>query len=228
MPREPIPLIRQGGFFDAEKLFVLSYEGTKTEKKYFQDFRDSSYFNASGLIEIVPLKRPKNKGSDPFSVKKMLKWAKETYGFKITDEFWLIIDRDNWESNHKLSFADLVTECKNEENFYLAMSNPCFEIWLVLHLKDLSEFSMLEQALIYENAKMGNKNYIDVLLAKLQGGDRGYNKIPNPTIYLPLTEIAINRAKSISNSNEDYPKSIGTHVYKLIEKLIDYARLNAY
>lgn len=38
MPREPIPLIRQGGHFDAEKLFVLSYEGTVTEKKIFSRF----------------------------------------------------------------------------------------------------------------------------------------------------------------------------------------------
>jgi hypothetical protein len=227
MPREPIPLIRQGGHFDAEKLFVLSYEGTVTEKKYFQDFRASEYFNNSGLIEIVPLKRPKNKGSDPFSVKKLLNWAKKEYGFKFTDEFWLIVDRDDWESIHKLSFADLVTECKNEENFYLAMSNPCFEIWLVLHLKDLSEFSKDEQALIFENAKIGNKNHMDILVAQLQGGDRGYNKRPNPNIYLPLTKTAIERAKSIDNFEDDYPKSIGTHLYKLIEKLIDNESPNA-
>ena len=226
MPREPIPLIRQGGHIDAEKLFVLSYEGIITEKKYFQDFRASEYFNNNGLIEIVPLKRPKDKGSDPFSVKKLLNEAKKEYGFKISDEFWLIIDRDDWESIHKLSFDDLVTECKNEDNFYLAMSNPCFEIWLVLHLKNLSEFTKEEQALIFENAKIGNKNYIDILVSQLQGG-RGYNKRPNPNIYLPLTKTAIERAKSIDNLKDDYPKSIGTHLYKLIEKLIDNESPNA-
>ena len=52
MPREPIPLIRKGGYIDAEKLFVLSYEGTVTEKKYFQDFRTSIYFNNNGLSNI--------------------------------------------------------------------------------------------------------------------------------------------------------------------------------
>lgn len=221
MPREPIPLIRKGGHIEAEKLFVLSYEGTVTEKKYFQDFRASIYFNNNGLIEIVPLKRPKDKGSDPFSVKKLLSSAKNEYGFKTTDEFWLIIDRDDWESSHKLNFDDLVTECKKEENFYLAMSNPCFEIWLVLHLKNLSEFTEEEQQLIFKNEKIHTKNYIDILVAQLQGGDRGYNKRPNPNIYLPLTKTAIERAKSIDNLKEDYPKSIGTHLYKLIEKLID-------
>ncbi|MES3016397.1 MAG: RloB family protein [Bacteroidota bacterium] len=228
MPREPIPLIRQGGHFDAEKLFVLSYEGTVTEKKYFQDFRASEYFNNNGLIEIVPLKRPKGKGSDPFSVKKLLNWAKKEYGFKISDEFWLIIDRDDWESIHKLSFDDLVAECKKEENFYLAMSNPCFEIWLVLHLKNLSEFTQDEQILLLENAKVNNsKNHIDIVVGELQGGDRGYNKRPNPNIYLPLTRTAIERAKLIDNLEEDYPKSIGTQLYKLIEKLIDNKSPNA-
>ena len=84
-----------------------------------------------------------------------------------------------------------------------------------------SEFTEDEKALIFENAKIGNKNYIDILVAQLQGGDRGYNKRPNPNIYLPLTKTAIERAKSIDNLEEGYPKSIGTHLYKLIEKIID-------
>lgn len=222
MPREPIPLIRQGGFVDAEKLFVLSYEGTVTEKKYFQDFRASKYFNNNGLIEIVPLKRPKDKGSDPFSVKNLLKEAKKEYGFKITDEFWLVIDRDDWEKIHKLNFDDLVIECNNEKNFYLAMSNPCFEIWLILHLKELSEFTQDEQILIFENAKVSkSKNHIDIVVGQLQGDNRGYNKRPNPSIYLPQTKVALERAKSIDNLEDDYPKSLGTHLYKLIEKLIN-------
>lgn len=220
MPREPIPLIRKGGYIDAEKLFVLSYEGTLTEKKYFQDFRASIFFNNNGLIEIVPLKRPKDKGSVPFSVKKLLNWSKKEYGFKKTDEFWLVVDRDDWESIHKLNFDELVKECKKEKNFYLSMSNPCFEIWLILHLKKLSDFSDSEQALILQNEKIGNKNFIDILVAQLQGGGRGYNKRPNPNIYLPLTKTAIENAKLIDNLEEEYPKSIGTHLYKLIEKIM--------
>lgn len=219
MPREPIPLIREGGFTDAEKLYILSYEGTVSEKKYFEDFRHSELFNNSGLIELISLKRPKDKGSDPFSVKKLLQSAKKEFGFKRTDEFWLIIDRDDWETTHKLSFDDLVVDCKKEENFYLAMSNPCFEIWLILHLKDITEYTEAEQKLIFENAKVSNsKNHIDVILGILQG--RGYNKRPNPKTYIPLTSIAIERAKALDYLGEDYPKSLGSHLYKLIEKLI--------
>lgn len=219
MPREPIPLIREGGFANAEKLYILSYEGTVSEKKYFEDFRHSKLFNNSGLIELISLKRPKGSGSDPFSAKKLLQDAKKEFGFKKTDEFWLIIDRDDWETMHKLSFDDLVADCKKEDNFYLAMSNPCFEIWLVLHLKDITEYTEAEQQSIFKNVKVSNsKNHIDVVLSSLQG--RGYNKKPNPKTYIPLTSIAIERAKALDYLGEDYPKSLGSHLYKLIEKLI--------
>lgn len=219
MPREPIPLVREGGFLEAEKMFVLSYEGKVSEKKYFEDFRKSELFNDSGLIEIISLKRPQNRGSDPISVKKLLQEAKREYHFKNTDEFWLIIDRDDWEEIHNHNFDKLVDDCKKENNFFLAMSNPCFEIWLILHLKDINEYDEDEKQRIIVNEKISNsKNYIDKVLSEIQG--RGYNKRPNPRTFLPLTRTAIKRAKELDNKNEDYPKQLGTHIYKLIEKLI--------
>lgn len=219
MPREPIPLVREGGFLEAEKMFVLSYEGKISEKKYFEDFRNSELFNDSGLIEIISLKRPTNRGSDPISVKKLLLESKKEYRFKDTDEFWLIIDRDDWEEIHNHNFDKLIEDCKKENNFFLAMSNPCFEIWLILHLKDINEFDEEEKVKIMSNEKISNsKNYIDKVLSEIQG--RGYNKRPNPRIFLPLTKVAIGRAKELDNENQDYPKQLGTHIHKLIEKLI--------
>lgn len=219
MPREPIPLIREGGFLDAEKLFVLSYEGRVTEKKYFEDFRKSELFNNSGIIEIISLRRPKERGSDPINVKKLLQEAKREHRFKKSDEFWLIIDRDDWEEVHNHNFDDLVADCKKEKNFFLAMSNPCFEIWLILHLKDINEFTEAEKVSLLENGKVSkSKNYIAKILGDLQG--RGYNKRPNTKIFLPLTNLAIERAKVIDTNGDEYPKSLGTHIYKLMEKLI--------
>lgn len=220
MPREPIPLIRASGFANAEKLFILSFEGETTEPCYFEDFRTSPYFNDSGLIEVIPLKKADNTGTDPISVKKLLKKAKNEFSFKKTDEFWLIIDRDHWETTHKHSFDSLVIDCKAEKNFYLAMSNPCFEIWLILHLKDISEFTEDEQLAILENKKVSiRKNHIDAVLGELQG--KGYKKKADPKIFLPLTGIAIERAKALDMMEEDYPTKIGTHLYKLVEKLIN-------
>ena len=219
MPREPIPFVRAGGFLQAEKMFVLSYEGAKSEKKYFDDFRHSKWFNNNGLIEIIPLKRPENVGSDPISVRNLLKKAKDDFRFKSTDEFWLIIDRDNWEDIHNHDFNQLARDCEKEKNFYLAMSNPCFELWLLLHLMSFDELDDTQKQKLLENKKVNkSKNYIDQLLGELQG--QGYNKRPNPKIYLPKTRIALERAKQIDQLNEAYPKTLGTHVYRLIDKLI--------
>lgn len=91
MPREPIPLIREGGFLDAEKLFILSYEGEKTEVKYFNNFRQSDYFNDSGIIEIVPLKREVNTGTDPLSVKRLLKKPKPIIPLRKQMNFGLLL-----------------------------------------------------------------------------------------------------------------------------------------
>lgn len=219
MPREPIPLVREGGFLQAEKMFILSYEGSVSEKKYFEDFRKSEFFNNSGLIEVISLKRPEDRGSDPINVKKLLQEAKKEYNFKKTDEFWLVIDRDDWEEIHHIDFDKLVNDCKMERNFFLAMSNPCFEIWLVLHLKDINEFADEEKMTLLANKKISNsKHYIDKVLSDIQG--RGYNKRPNPQTFLPLTNTAIARAKELDSKREEYPKHVGTHIYKLIEKLI--------
>ncbi|MEM8522947.1 RloB family protein [Flavobacterium sp. PL12] len=218
MPRDPIPLIREGGFKEAEKLYILSYEGQKTEVTYFNDFRQSDYFNDSGIIEIIPLEREVNTGTDPLSVKRLLKKAKANYPFKKTDEFWLIVDRDHWETIHKIDFNQLVIDCNKENNFFLAMSNPCFEIWLIMHLKDVIEYKEEEQNKLLKNAKVSNKkNHIDVVLGDLQG--IGYNKNPNSERFLPLTNVAIERAKLLDNTNEPYPKKLGSHIYRLIEKL---------
>ncbi|NUQ25664.1 MAG: RloB domain-containing protein [Saprospiraceae bacterium] len=103
------------------------------------------------------------------------------------------------------------------------MSNPCFEIWLILHLKDVQEFSQDERNEILKNAKYNkNKNYIDIVLGNLIQTGRGYNKIPNPLIFLHRDRIekAIARAHALDTANEDYPSDIGSHVYRLVKKLL--------
>ena len=79
MPREPKELIREGGFKDAEKFYILSFEGTVSEKRYFKDFRNSDIFNNNGKIETIPLKRPAGRGTDPINVKKLLQEAKKEF-----------------------------------------------------------------------------------------------------------------------------------------------------
>jgi len=222
MPREATDLVRKSGFRDSEKFYILSYEGTISEPKYFEDFRNSEYFNNSGKIEIIPVKRKRGQGSSsPNFVKNHLKSIKDEYNFKSTDEFWLIIDRDHWESMHNISFDELIEDCDKEGNFFVALSNPCFEIWLILHLVALDHFSDQEKVDLYNNLSISSqKKYIDEVLAKCISNGRGYNKKPDPKVFLPKIQTAIFNAKAIANMDERYPSELGSDIFKLIEKLI--------
>lgn len=227
MKREFIPLVREGGFRNAEKFYILSYEGALSEKKYFEDLRVSEFFNNSGKIEVIALRKTKKEGTAPTYVKARLNEAKKHFRFKNTDEFWLIIDKDHWEDNQHIDIRALYDSCAKEKNFFVALSNPCFEMWLVLHLVKLSEISEKDRIKLLENPKVSDKkNFIDVFLATLMdktrndGKQRGYNKRPNPKLFLPRIHEAISNARDIPEKEGSYLETLGTHVYKLVEKLV--------
>ena len=221
MPRERNPLVRRSGFAQAEKFYILAFEGTVTERKYFEDLRLSGYFNDSGSIETIPLRRSSGQSNNPLAVKALLKSAKEEYNFRSTDEFWLVIDRDDWENIHGIDLKALSEDCAKEKNFFMALSNLCFEMWLILHLAKVSDFTSEEQQAIYDNAKISDKkHHVDEVLASLIADGRGYNKRPNPAIFLPRLQTAIANAREVSQEGEPYPTSLGSDVYKLVEKLI--------
>lgn len=221
MPREARALVREGGFLNAEKYLVLSFEGTVTEKRYFEALRSSDVFNDSGLIETIPLVRRKNGtlGSDPVSVKSLLKKAKEEFNFKPTDEFWVIIDRDDWAEEHHINLEKLVEDCKAEKNFFVAMSNPCFEIWLILHRAELADFTEEEKDAIRKNDRISNtKHFVDTVLENLIG--HPYKKRLKGEDFIPYIYDAIRRAEANHIEEDELPKDLGSDVYKLVKKLV--------
>jgi hypothetical protein len=161
------------------------------------------------------LKRPKSDtNSAPNHVfNKLKREAKDEYNFGESDELWMIIDTDKWKS-----IEEMILECERQKNMFVAVSNPCFEFWLLLHIKDISEYSSEEMHLILQNRKVSsNRNYVDTKIVEILGS---YNKSnPKPELYIPTIESAINQAKKLNKSDENYPKSLGSFVYKIIEKL---------
>lgn len=221
MPREAKALVREGGFLNAEKYFILSFEGTVTEKRYFEALRTSDKFNDSGLIEVIPLTRTKSAklGSNPNVVKSLLKEAKENFNFRPTDEFWLIIDKDDWAEEHHVDLEKLVADCKAEGNFYVAMSNPCFELWLILHRAELGDFSQEEKCKIRKNNKVSNsKHYVDLILERLIG--HPYKKHLKGSDFIPYVHDAIRHAEKTHIEGDDLPRDLGSDVYRLVKKLV--------
>lgn len=207
-------MFRESNSLEKEKIIVLAFEGNITEEIYFEEFKSSEFFNDS-LIFLHFLKRPKSDtNSAPNHVFiKLKKEAKDEYNFLDTDELWMIIDRDRWRN-----IPEIILECKKQNNMFVAVSNPCFEFWLLLHIKDVSEYSPEERQSILENGRVSSsREYIDSKIMEITGF---YNKRnPRPELYIPTVDKAIEQAKILDLGNEDYPETLGTHVYKIVEKL---------
>ena len=217
--REREELLREGGFTHKEKIIILAFEGNDTEQVYFEDFKETykntDLFN-DDLIYLHLLNRPKSDtNSAPNHVfKKLKKEAKDEYNFKSTDELWMIIDTDRWKN-----IDEIILECKKQGNMFVAVSNPCFEFWLLLHIKNINEYNLSEQKLILKNGKTSknSRTYVEKKIIEILGA---YNKSkPQTEYFLQNIENAVNQAKLLNNPEEEYPKKLGSFVYKIIEKL---------
>ena len=214
MPREREEFFRVSNATEREKIFVLAFEGNETEEKYFSEFKNSNKFNDE-LIYLHLLTRDKDDtNSAPNHVfRKLKKEAKDEFNFKKGDELWMVIDTDRWKN-----IPSIIEACSELENMFVAVSNPCFEFWLLLHVKDIQEFNKEELELILKNQKISkNRNYVDTKIVEIVGS---YNKTNlNTDNFIPHIDEAVLRAKNLDQPQEEYPTKLGSHIYKLIEKL---------
>lgn len=214
MARERMEFFRESNVSEKEKIVVLAFEGNETEKQYFSAFRDSENFNDKLIYLHLLTRDAKDTRSAPKHVFNKLKTeARDIYNFNKTDELWMIIDTDRWGN-----IPEIIELCKSHENMFVAVSNPCFELWLLLHIADVDSYDDEESEKILKNKKITNKkNYIDTKIADIIGS---YNKSKlNALLFLPHIDTAIERAKKLDFELRDYPIKLGSHVYKLIEKI---------
>jgi hypothetical protein len=204
------PHTRRSGVRDA-RLIVIAAEGTNTEKQYFDALR-AKYRNTRIHPESIARKTT---ASDPAHVMKGLDDFRKQYRLRSgCDELWLVIDRDKW---HKQNLSDIAAQCQ-QKSYFLAVSNPCFEVWLLLHIKELEEYSPEIIAELLANRKTGKRTRLEIELLSLLGA---YNKSNlNTAPFLPNVAIAIARARSLDTHPEyRWPITLGTRVYLLAEAI---------
>jgi hypothetical protein len=215
MPRERRKFKRESFIREVQKLFVIATEGSKTEYQYFEEFKSAEYYNnKSVFVEIL---NRSTTNSSPASVIKQLNAFKKEFHLKEGDELWMVIDRDKQSWSNK-QLADVARECI-QKGFGFALSNPCFEVWLLLHRKDYKSYSEQEKIDLFKNNKSGSRNRIEIELVKIC---HSYNKSNlNVKHYLPYIQDAIiNAEKLVANEKERWPNHFGSHVFKLVRKLL--------
>lgn len=198
---------RRSRLRDVKKRIVVATEGL-TERVYIKKLiREDRYSNVS-------FAKQSGDNSNPASVIKALDKAKEKiiakYDPNEEDEYWAVIDKDEW---------DLESAAKQvrQKQYCLAESYPCFELWLLLHFKQLNEL----RGLAGKTSGGKCKPVIDVLKNVDQSYQKG--KVTNKRYFDEAeTDKAIDKAKNHDRTSANQPlHSFGTRVYKLVQSIID-------
>lgn len=151
-----------------EKRMHIFCEGSKTEPLYLQGYIDEFAYKKAKLINI-----PDIKFNTPISLVKAAIRHKESEDTTVDDEIWVVYDR---EAVNKYSHAlhHEAWDLANANNIKVALSNICFELWVLQHFAfkntpyscfdDLKKNSSLKKDLLSVGIKEYNK--ADALLYK--------------------------------------------------------------
>jgi len=105
-------------------MLILSTEGTVTEPQYFRCFNNDK--------TVLYVKVIKSKGSGPDKVLRKMQRFLQEQDLHKGDGAWLVVDKDNWTADQLTS---LLQWSQEDLRYGLAVSNPMFEYWLLLHFE---------------------------------------------------------------------------------------------
>ena len=197
------------------KLIVIATEGRKTERIYFEALAEN--FDSTKVhVEVI---EKLDDNSSPDVVLEQLNSFADEFNLDENDELWMVIDRDyqSWEIEMIKSVAQI---CHQKKGYYLSVSNPAFELWLLLHLVDCSALTQREKEDLFKNAKVTrNKTYSKKMLSDLLGG---FNEAKyDADSFVPKVEEAIKNAIALdTNPRTRWPNYLATRVYKLVQNII--------
>jgi hypothetical protein len=213
---------------DYRKFFVIAAEGQDTERIYFESLQvwlktHLQQNLQNPIVKIEFLKREENdkNNSAAGNVIKQLDAYKKFYAVDEQDELWLVLDRDR--QNFKIkNLAEIVQQCK-QKNYELAITNPCFEFWLLLHLTDFKNYD--EQDLLGNEPKTKNsKRFLEAELTKLLGS---YGKSSYQAMKLiESIDFAINQAQELDLQGSEtwHENRIGTRLHILVGNITKHTK----
>lgn len=206
---------RQGYRVLAPERHLIVCEGEKTEPFYFKGMRDALKSEFRNRIHIVV------KGTGLHTVDLLDYALRESRLSGGYDHVWLAYDRDDFDLREFDSVVDKCAQGSDEMTvFHPLWSNPCFEVWMLLHFG-------------YTTAEMTSAEAI----AKTDDAFRKYLKRPYKKNDTKLFEglssrliDAISNAERLSGWHEERcmtnPSGMnpGTHLYEIVNTLQDYLR----
>lgn len=184
---------------DARCFFIIA-EGER-EEEYFQWFE-----RKSKRIRVEIIEREGKASAPKHMLSRLQKFLPEN-AIQPGDQIWFVLDVDRWKRD---SIEDLRSLCVDYEGWATAISNPCFEVWLLFHFNEH----------IPENPTTAKA--CKQLLNKLTIGGYDIDK------FAPEIKQAAIQAKAADPTPlHDYPDAKATtKVYRLAEEMLRFLGKN--
>ncbi|MFN3487480.1 MAG: RloB family protein [Emticicia sp.] len=186
---------------EAKSLYIFC-EGKEREYEYFKYFE--------GIDSRINVEIHKLSPNDDNSPKGLFELAENSFSgdkpkftLQENDEIWIVLDTDPDKSNSREEQINQIkADCKVKDNWFVAESNPCFEVWLFFHKNEkLKKFELDEICKSWKQKV--NESY---------GG--GFDSRKHP-IYI---EEAIKNAEENFKQNENGRPSKGSSDVYLLAK----------
>ena len=208
---------RPEAFRDA-RLIVIASEGKDTERIYFGAVA-KEYANPRVHVHILERDAGEENNSSPEHVLRQLNDYKSAYDLEADDELWLVIDKDRWT---EAMLSSVATACSQDQFMNMALSNPCIELWLLLHFLNPSSLTEDERGQWLQNRRR-TKNSDPLLKVLLRQQLGSYHESDYDTsLLMPHIEDAIARARALDvNPDDRWPQGLGTRVYLLAESIMN-------
>lgn len=198
---QPRPIKRTAESLRDDRLFIVACDDTYAPKQYFDSFRITRI-----QVHVIPTEN--GTSSAPYVLERLLQVEHDD-----DDELWMLLDTDHCTSKgHLKTYIQAISEAK-ERGIQVALSKPCFELWLLLHHLDENGIDSLK------NAKQ-----VELALRKTLGS---YNKTSLDPRNFPLESVvlAYKRAEAIDKkvSGGHIPDRNSSRVYLLWKAIMDKA-----
>lgn len=194
------------------RLVVIAAEGRNTENIYFESMKASL---CASDVHVEVLHRDSNHSS-PENVYEQIRQFMSEYNIEDDDQLWVVVDKDRWQDK---MLSAIALYCAQNNNLYFCVSNPCFELWLLLHIEDITTYSEEQMEELTMNKKTNNQTWLKRRMKELTGHYRESNY--DAMALLPYVHIAIERAEKLDLTPSDrWPQRVGTRVYLLAKSII--------
>ena len=199
-------------FRDA-RLFVVAIEGEETGAEV-------AYFRALEVHGIVDVRRVEVRiiatpsathDSAPDHVLDRCGAAMRAVDDRLV-RGWLVFDVDMWKEHTLAHVCQQALQC----DLGVAVSNPCFELWVLLHHQDLGEPDLAELAGLQTSRRS----------QELKRRLRASGGVNDLVLSLEVVMAACARARALPGEvTGRWPGFPGTFVHKLIQDLLEAGAL---